>query len=266
MESGYRKNIAYYDRNAGRYEGASPYFRNKYKDSALREELERCVALTGRNQLAVLEIGAGTGYLLSKLVRIKGASYNYTGVEHSPEMTKILLSRYKYRVRNLKVLEASVSVEYLEENLVGNKYDLIIGGSILHQLPDYEEVVRKLSSMLKVNGVMYFAREPIHKRECAGFTRWQRRMNGVCEWIDSVLAKPEKAKRMDFQVCREGVSRKPFMDLCEADHRRVIYRKYNRRASSLVSYLENRWFRRSRMDVYENTMFSIGIQRQDRER
>lgn len=264
MVHDYGGNIGYYDRNAGRYESASRYFLNKYKDNVLREELEKCVALTGRNQLAVLEIGPGTGYLLGKLVKIKGASYNYTGVEHSSEMTKILLSRFKYRVRNLRVLEASVSVKYLEENLIGNKYDLILGSSILHQLPDHEEVVKKLSRMLNVNGVMYFVREPVHKRECAGSTKWRRRANGVYEYVDSFLSKPENAKRMDFHVCREGVSRKPFMDLCEAGYRLAIYRKYNRRASSFMSYVENRWLGRTRIDICGNTMFSIGIQRLDR--
>ena len=264
MEHDFRKNIDYYDGNAGRYENACRYLSNKYKDSALQEELERCIGLTGKNQLAVLEIGPGTGYLLSKLVKVKGASYNYTGVEHSSEITKILLSRYKYRVRNIKVLQASVSVRYIDENLVGNKYDLILGSSILHQLPDYEEVVKKLSWLLNVNGVMYFVREPVHKRECAEFGKWQGRAKGVYEYMDSILSKPEDTKKMDFYTCKEGVSVKPFVDLCEGDYKRVIYRKYNRRGSSFLSYLENKWFRRSRVDICGNTMFSIGLQRRER--
>ncbi len=266
MVHDYAGNIGYYDRNAGKYESASRYLSNKYQDGALQEELRQCIDLTGKNQLAVLEIGPGTGYLLSKLVEFKGASYNYTGVEHSSEITKILLSRYKYRVRNIKVLQGSISVKYIDENLIGNKFDLIIGGSILHQLPDYEEVVKKLSWMLNVNGVMYFAREPIHKRECAGFKKWQDRANGIYGYMDSRVSKPEDAKKPDFYMSREGVSRKPFMVLCEADYKLVIYRKYNRRASSFLSFLENKWFKRSRMDIYGNTMFSIGIQRQDRNR
>ena len=266
MVHDYGGNIRYYDRNAGRYENASRYLSNKYQDSALQEELQQCIDLTGKNQLAVLEIGPGTGYLLSKLVKIKGASYNYTGVEHSSEITKILLARYKYRVRNIKVLEGSVSARYIDENLVGNKYDLILGGSILHQLPDYEEVVKKLSWMLNVNGVMYFAREPIHKREGAGFKKWQDRAKGIYEYMDSMASKPEEAKKPDFYMAREGISRKPFMVLCEADYKLAIYRKFNRRSSSFLSFLENKWFKRSRMDIYGNTMFSIGIQRQDRKR
>jgi len=262
----YGKNIDYHDRIAGRYDGSSRHFLNKYEDVALQEELERCIGLTGKNQLAVLEIGPGTGYLLSKLVKIKGASYNYTGVEHSSEITKILLSRYKYRVRNIKVLEASVSVRYIDENLIGNKYDLILGGSILHQLPDYEEVVGKLSWMLNGNGVMYFAREPMHKRECAGSGKWQDRAKGIYEYVDSMVSKPEDTKNPDFYMSREGVSKKPFMVLCEADYKLVIYRKYNRRSSSFMSLLENKWLKRSRTDVHGNTMFSIGIQRQDRKR
>jgi len=262
----YGGNIGYYDRNAGGYENASRYLSNRYQDSALQEELRQCIDLTGKNQLTVLEIGPGTGYLLSKLVRIAGASYNYTGVEHSSEMAKILMSRYKYRVRNIKVLEASVSVRYIDENLVGNKYDLILGSSVLHQLPDYEEVVKKSSWLLNVNGVMYFVGEPVHKRECAESGKWQGRAKGMYEYMDSIWSKPEDAKKADFYTCKEGVSGKPFVDLCEGDYKRVVYRKYNRRGSSFLSFLENRWFRRSRVDMHGNTMFSIGIQRRERKR
>ena len=264
MEHDYRKNIDYYDRNAGRYERSPAHVSDRYQEGALQEELERCVALTGRNQLSVLEIGSGTGYLLGKLVRIKGASYNYTGVDHSMEMTKILLSRYRYRVRNIRVLQASVSAGYIDGTLMGNRYDLVLGGSILHQIPDRGEVIGKLSLMLNGNGVMCFVREPLHKGECAGFAEWQRRANGVYGYVDSLFSRPAEAKGPVPPGAGDGVSRKPFLDLCEEGYRLVVYRRYNRRASSFVSRVENGWFPRSRIDLFGNTMFSIGIERKER--
>jgi len=264
MGHDYRSNIGYYDLNAGRYESSPAHSSNEHQEAALREELERCVALTGRNQLSVLEIGPGTGYLLGMLVKIKGISYNYTGVDHSTEMTKILLSRYRYRIRNIKVLQASVSAGYIDGTLMGNRYDLILGSSVLHQVPDREEVVRKLSRLLNANGVMFFTREPVHRSECAGSAKWQARANGLYGCLDSLLSKRPEAEGPGSPGFGEGVSRKPFAVLCEGDYRLVVYRRYNRRGSSFVSRVENGWFPRWRVDSFGNTMFSIGIQRMER--
>ena len=270
----YEKNINYYERNANRYENSSWYFFNKYKDKTLQKELKQCIQLINKDHLTVLEIGPGTGYLLSKLLKIKKISFNYTGIEHSSEMMNILIKRYKNKLRTMETLKASVSAEYIAKNLSGRKFDLIIGSSILHHLPDYNAVIKQLLSLLNLNGVIYFVREPIHKYECADVKRWQSITNHIYESINAIFLKPgvkkilwskkekqEDTKDIAIHMFKEGVSIKPFLDLCEADFRLIFLRKYNRRASSFFSFLENKWLKRTRIDIFGNTLFAIGVQK-----
>jgi len=273
----YRRNIDYYERNAERYEDSSWYFFNKYKDNTLQEELRHCVDLLKKGHLEVLEIGPGTGYLLSKLITMKNLSLNYLGIEHSSEMTKILMNRYRNKVQHIEILNASVSADYIAGHLKGRTFDLIIGSSILHHLPDYDSVIKQLSGLLNHDGIMYFLREPIHKNECLEPTIWQRRANHVYAYMNALFLKPgikkilwprkvkqEDTKDIAVHMFKEGISVKPFQDLCKNSFRLILFRKYNRRATSFFSYLENKWLPWSRMDIFGNTLFAIGIQKKGR--
>jgi len=41
----------------------------------------------------------------------------------------------------------------------------------------------------------------------------------------------------------------------------LFHRKYNRRATAFMSYLENKWLKKLRKDIFKNTLFSIGMQK-----
>ncbi|HPW37666.1 MAG TPA: class I SAM-dependent methyltransferase [Syntrophorhabdus sp.] len=274
MQSSYEKNISYYDKNALRYECSSWYFFNKYKDRTLQDELGRCVQFIGKHHISVLEIGPGTGYLLSKLLNMTGITISYTGIEHSSAMKSILEQRYSSKLNDINVIHASVTAEYIDRHLAGRHFDLIIGSSILHHLPDYDAVVEKLAKLLDFRGVMYFVREPIHKSECLQARIHQEFFNCIYEAINSILMKPliknyfwpqkkkqEDAKEIAIHMFKDGVSIKVFSALCNNGFKLVIFRKYNRRVSSFFSFFENSWLKWTRKDIFGNTLFAIGVQK-----
>lgn len=274
METLYKENMKYYERNAHKYENSSWYFFNKYKNKAVQEELDQCIEAIHKECFSILEIGPGTGYLLSKLLTAKNNGLDYTAIEHSMEMLKILEQRYKNKLNHMELLNASVSAGYIADQLAGRKFDLIIGSSILHHLPDYDAVINELAGLLHLNGVIYFVREPIHKQECVPATMLTNLFNDMYESMNTFLLRPgikrtlwpkkekqEDTKDIAVHMFREGISIKPFFDLCNMNFRRILYRKYNRRASSFFSFVENKWLKSTRKDIFGNTLFAIGIQK-----
>jgi ubiquinone/menaquinone biosynthesis C-methylase UbiE len=274
MSNVYELNIDYYNRNAGKYENTSWYFRNRYKDKMLTREINNCIKAIGKRNISILEIGPGTGYILSKLLKIKGIEFNYTGIEHSVSMSKILVERYKDQVREIKIINASVSPEYLEKDFRASHFDLILGSSILHHLPDYDKIIMHLSGLLNKNGVIYFVREPIYKDECIKSSVLQRFSNVLYSQINKIFQvtlikkilwpwklKQEDTRGIAIHMFTDGVSVRSFMNLCERGFVMIIFRKYNRRATGFLSFLENKWMKSTRMDIFGNTMFAIGIQK-----
>jgi SAM-dependent methyltransferase len=269
----YNKNKSYYDRNAQRYEAASWYYFNKYKNNAVLSELKKCVKiLYGKSAICVLEIGPGTGYLLGKLLSVANADIHYTGIEHSPKMYERITDRYGKSCKSFRIISDSVTVEQLRRDFYTERYDLIMGSSILHHLPDYPDIISVLSQLLAGGGVMYFVREPIHRDEC-------RPSNFLCDALESFYSSvnallmlpsvrsrfwPNKVKAEDMTKIlhpklSDGVSIQAFEKLLKTNFRMVFMRKYNRRVSWLLSYLENKWLASLRKDIFENTLFSIGL-------
>ncbi|WP_319409719.1 class I SAM-dependent methyltransferase [uncultured Desulfosarcina sp.] len=273
-ENFYNQNRSYYDRNAYRYEAASWYYFNKYKNNAIYSELERSLqTIKKKSVIRVLEIGAGTGYLLGKLLTISSVKVDYTGIEHSIEMSNMLSQRYAARCNSFRVINTSVMVENLRA-LKMEKYDLIIGSSILHHLLDYKEVIITLSNMLVRYGVMYFVREPIHEDECRPNNFFSDVLDLFYSYANSVLMLPlirhliwprkvkaEDATYIAYHMFKKGVSTNVFKELVQNEYKIIFMRKYNRRVSSLLSYFENSWLRKFRKDIYGNTLWSIGLQR-----
>jgi hypothetical protein len=149
-----------------------------------------------------------------------------------------------------------------------------MGSSILHHLPDYDGVIKKLAGLLNSEGVIYFVREPVYRHDCKKSSLWQNLFNRFYESVNAFFLLPvikrilwptkekqEDAREIAVHMFKEGVSIKSFSELCRNDFKRVIYRKYNRRASSFFSYVENSWLKFTRKDLFGNTLFAIGIQK-----
>lgn len=270
----YQRNRDYYDRNAVRYEAASWYYFNRYKDNAVRAEIGQCLtALSSRSSLRVLEIGPGTGYLLDRLLAQAHIPVDYVALEHSAGMARILSDRFADRCASFRVLNRSVNSETAAST--GGHFDLIMGSSILHHLPDYETVIPALAHQLTPGGVMYFVREPIHRQECGPASVLAKVLERGYAAVNRILMKPalqrrfwpekvkaEDARSVAIHMFGDGVSIRPFEKLIgTGEYSLVRQRKYNRRLSATLSYLENAWLRRHRVDLFGNTLFSVIVAR-----
>lgn len=267
----YTSNKNYYERNAKNYENSSWYFFNKYKDTLVSKEILKCIKEIGKKHIKVLEIGPGTGYLLSKIVQIGNVAFEYSCVEHSIEMGRILNERYG-KIVSMHIYSSSVTFDFIENKFRDSKFDLIIGSSILHHLPDYRLVVSSLSGLLDDGGIMYFVREPIYNNECNDSTKFRNILCAFYEGINKLFLKTfiknlfwsqkikqESAKEIAIFMFKEGVSVQPFYDLTKSGFNLLFHRKYNRRVSSFFSFLENKWLSDFRKDIYGNTLFSIAV-------
>lgn len=271
----YDRNRAYYDRNSDRYEAASWYYFNRYKSRSVTRELRRCLRELGNlPELRVLEVGPGTGYLLEKLLAVEKRPIAYTGVEHSARMGEILAVRYGKLVKQFRVIPDSVTVEAIDTAVGNESFDLIIGSSILHHLIDYDRIVLTLSALLADGGVMYFVREPIHRRECRegsvitdvlsqvyGLINNQLMRRGIRDLLWPKKVKAEDASAIAYHMYRDGISMDVFDEMRHAGYSLLFTRRYNRRVSTAMSYLENKLLSRWRKDVYGDTLFSIAIKR-----
>lgn len=270
----YNQNKTYYDRNANRYESASWYYFNKYKNNAVLSELKKCTNLLYYSSvIRVLEIGPGTGYLLGKLLSVSRADIYYTGIEHSTEMSKLITDRYGESCKSFKIINDVVTSEQLRKDFHAERYDLIMGSSILHHLPDYSNIISVLSQLLVNGGVMYFVREPVYRDECKSSNFLSDTLEKFYSMLNTLLMSPSirsrlwpnKVKAEDSSKIAppeldEGVSTQAFEELLRTNFRLVFMRKYNRRVSWILSYVENKWLASLRKDVFGNTLFSIGLQ------
>lgn len=271
----FHENKTYYDTHADLYEHSSWYYFNRYKSKAVDDELVFCLRQIGKNHMKVLELGPGTGYLASKLVRLSSMDITYTGIEHSSKMARILKRRLNGAFKAFSVISDSVSSDLIRQEIAGS-FDLIMGSSILHHLPDYDDVIRELASKLKPGGVMYFVREPVHRHECEPANPVKDIFTLIYRKIDRILLKPavkralwpQKVKQPDpkaiaVHMFKNGISLKPFYRLSENGIRVLKIRKYNRSPSSLISFIQNQWFPLTRKDIFGNTLFSIVMRLDD---
>jgi len=189
-------------------------------------------------------------------------------------MSGILRERYGDCCSGFRIINEHVNARLLSQLSEGRRFDLVMGSSILHHLLDYEEIIKGLAETLNPGGLMYFVREPIHKEECIQ-GKWPSdlleavytRINSVMmlPWLKKIFwpgkVKAEDASDIAYQMFKDGVSTGMFMNLARQGFRVVFNRKYNRRVSSFMSYMENKWLARMRKDIFGNTLFSMCLQK-----
>lgn len=267
-----RINKEYYERNAKNYEASAWYFFNAYKDNCVDNEVKKCLGRINKPEIKIIEIGPGTGYLLGKIIKHKKFKVDYLGLEHSTKMAGILINRYRNRIEKMRINNESINVETVD--LITEKFDLIIGSSILHHLPDYAAVVKKLADKLADNGIMYFVREPLGRNDCKPSNVIKDIFESIFRNIDYLILKPfikkilwpqkvkqEDSKRIAPVMYDEGISLSIFNGLKTKGFSILFLRKYNRRATSFFSYMENKWLSFVRKDTFGNTLFSIALQK-----
>lgn len=95
----------------------------------------------------ILEFGSNSGYLLNELKRL-GA--NTTGVDPSPEMTKLALQR------NLNVHCSFFEKDFLEKNEYFQYFDVIISTNVMNHIEDLCDAFKAIQYGLKKDGCFIF--------------------------------------------------------------------------------------------------------------
>ena len=186
----------------------------------------------------------------------------------------MLREGYEKSLFSFNIINQTVNAQTIQTLFKDAKFDLIMGSSILHHLLDYDQVIEALSEMLTDNGVMYFVREPIHRNECQPSNTITNFLERFYHFVNALLMStkvrkyfwPNKIKAEDsssiaYHMYKEGISTAVFKKLTQQNFSIIFMRKYNRRVSSFLSYLENAWLGSLRKDIFGNTLFSICLQK-----
>ncbi|MGE5533826.1 MAG: class I SAM-dependent methyltransferase [Bacillota bacterium] len=105
------------------------------------------------NQRNVLDVGAGTGNLTGKLLKM---GYKVTATDISAEMCSILKQKFTgYLPGKLTIINSPIEDLSFDQG----KFDLITFYSVLHHLPDYLSTLHKICGFLRKSGVMYIDHE-----------------------------------------------------------------------------------------------------------
>jgi len=149
-------NIALHSNEAPFYDLIHSEVFNKHEQERLCSVLGRVDSLVEANNKTALDFGAGTGNITGKLLDL---GYQVTAVDISAEMLEVLKNKYsaQFAARRVSVITGDLFTVALDTS--SDKFDLITSYSVLHHLPDYAGVVRRLASLLKKGGVMYLDHE-----------------------------------------------------------------------------------------------------------
>jgi 2-polyprenyl-3-methyl-5-hydroxy-6-metoxy-1,4-benzoquinol methylase len=98
--------------------------------------------------MRVVEVGCGTGLFTERLAK-SGA--DITAVDISPDLLALARQRQNLDANRIRFVEGK-----FEEIELPEKYDAVIGSSVLHHL-EVEAALRKVHALLKPGGAMAFA-------------------------------------------------------------------------------------------------------------
>jgi 2-polyprenyl-3-methyl-5-hydroxy-6-metoxy-1,4-benzoquinol methylase len=155
----------------------------RYEQKRIFTTLGRIDKLILRNQKKALDFGAGTGNITGKLLKM---GYTVTAIDISPDMCAIMKTQFKNYLEKgmLEVINSPIEDAYFDEQ----KFDLIACYSVLHHLPDYENVIHVLSKYLKKGGIMYLDHEgPTYNRKPIAIDRFVRFFHFRTNWLINKL-------------------------------------------------------------------------------
>ena len=170
----HKANVEVHCLEAKYYEELHPEVYSKKEQKRISDKLKIADTLVTDNKKFALDVGAGTGNLTGKLLRM---GYRVVAVDISPEMCTILKKKYNNFVKSDKLTIFNSPMENL--NFETGKFDLITCYSALHHLPDYVFALKSLSVLLKKGGVIYVDHE-------ASPFYWKNERNGLASFIKDV--------------------------------------------------------------------------------
>jgi ubiquinone/menaquinone biosynthesis C-methylase UbiE len=169
----HKANVAVHRFEAPYYEMLHPEVYSRQEQKRITAKLEAIDQQIAGNQKNALDVGAGTGNLTGKLLKM---GYNVTATDISSEMCVILKKKFElYLPEKLTVINSPI------ENLSfgQGKFDLITFYSVLHHLPDYPSTLRVVCGFLKKGGVMYIDHE-------ASPSYWKSEPSGIASLVKGI--------------------------------------------------------------------------------
>ena len=103
------------------------------------------------NNIEVLDIGCGTGLISNTFANLYPKS-KFTGVDFSNSMDYARTMSKENNIKNIKWIKE----DFLKVKL-GKKYDVVICCGVLHHIPQYQEALDKLKSLIKPGGTLLIA-------------------------------------------------------------------------------------------------------------
>ena len=160
-------NVAVHRFEAKYYELLHPEVYSQQEQNRIRDTLSLVDDLKANNEKKALDFGSGTGNLTGKLLQM---GYNVIAIDISAEMCAILKDKYAAWIKTGKLTVINLPIEDVDFDK--DEFDLITCYSVLHHLPNYVDVIRRLSVFLKKGGVMYVDHEvsPFYWKNEANFT------------------------------------------------------------------------------------------------
>jgi len=131
--------------------------RNEIEPAALQDQVYRYAAF---DQKAVLEVGCGNGYLLSRYAR-HGA--RVWGVDLT--RTAVALAQQRFELGALRGYFAQGDAQRLPFR--DGSFDLVVSAGVLHHVPDIAAAIAEIHRVLKPAGlfvIMLYHRDSIHYR------------------------------------------------------------------------------------------------------
>jgi ubiquinone/menaquinone biosynthesis C-methylase UbiE len=147
-------NVVVHRFEAAYYELLHPEVYGKQEQERINSALRMVDRLIADNQKKALDVGAGTGNLTGKLLRM---DYRVTAVDISAEMCTILKEKFKTYIEAKRLAVINSPIE--DASFARNEFDLITCYSVLHHLPDYADAIQRLAVFLKKGGVIYLDHE-----------------------------------------------------------------------------------------------------------
>jgi ubiquinone/menaquinone biosynthesis C-methylase UbiE len=150
----HQANVTVHRQEAQYYELLHPEVYSRHEQKRVVAKLKMLDNLVSDNHKNALDVGAGTGNLTGKLLKM---GYNVVAIDISAEMCAILQKKYGDYLKEGKLTVINQPIETL--GFDAGKFDLITCYSVLHHLPDYVVALKTLSVFLKKGGVIYIDHE-----------------------------------------------------------------------------------------------------------
>jgi SAM-dependent methyltransferase len=147
-------NIQLHRKEAKFYDRIHQEIWNSREQKRLWKVLKIAVSQVEDNRYRALDFGSGTGNVTGKLLNL---GFEVTAVDLSPEMNEVLKQKYAKDVATGKLHILNLNIDKVQ---MEGDFDFISCFSVLHHLPDHIRTIRKLTSLTKKGGILYFDHEP----------------------------------------------------------------------------------------------------------